>query len=170
MNGTLFLAAGDPARQLFGIGLTLATLLLLALPLALVYRLHSRLPERALAAWEARPWFVRFLGAANVFLVLLVSALAQGNKVLGLVAFALLIALVLLQLAGFTALATGLGRRMTGGDGAGGFALGWLTLSGVPLFPVFGWLAFLWFAAGATGAAVCLLRPDKSDISDISDS
>jgi hypothetical protein len=98
----------------------------------------------------------RLLGAANIVLVVLVMAASEKASKLQPLALVLFLLLVLVAITGLRGVAANIGRRLFRGEGrgegVGAFVLAWLLISGVSLFPIFGFAWLLWIMAAAVGA------------------
>lgn len=142
-------------------GIAWALVLAAALPLAIVLRISTRIPERVAETLSAKPWIARAIGAADVLLCLLVAKAAPGQPALQAAAFLLWVLLAALALAGLAGVAVELARRLrpaVSAPGPGTYAIAWLLVAGLALLPIFGWLALLWFATGGIGATLLSLR------------
>jgi len=135
-----------------------ASLLLVALPLAVLARATLSLPGKIAVVLEEKPFACLLLGAANLLLVTLIAGAAGQLRVVKWIVLALVIAYLVAAFLGMTGNAARLGRRLyrneEKGDGVGAFTLGWLILAGVPLFPVLGLFVLLWFLAKGVGAVI----------------
>ncbi|MHC4470869.1 MAG: hypothetical protein ACYS99_07875 [Planctomycetota bacterium] len=158
---------GGQANAWFQLFFVTIVVLLAALPLATIVRARFSIPAKVAAAAEERPFFSVLLGAANILLVALVGAAAEGVPALGVVGGLLFLALAVATLFGLTAVSVSLGRRLfrdeARGESVGAFVLAWLLLAGLPLLPWVGFLILLWFAARGIGAVLLSLyrRPEK---------
>jgi len=161
-------AAGDHAeitkkdgQAFLGMMLIPAAVLLLALPAAIVFRAGVRLPGRIADTLTDRPVVSVVLGVVNVLLLVLLATAGEAVPAIGVVAGILWLVMMVVALVGLCGAATRLGRRMSGdgvnGDGLGRFTLGWLTISGVSLLPILGFVYFLWLLSGAIGGTLLTL-------------
>jgi hypothetical protein len=158
-------AAEKEQAQAFFVFITLTpvSLLLLALPVAVLFRASTRVPERVAETLTAKPGLSLFLGAANLLLMAILGWAGNMVPLVGILAFLFLVALAIVIFIGLTSVATMIGRRLYGGDprgnSVGAFTLGWLVLAGLTLLPLVGFLLHLWFAAKGVGAVVLSFAP-----------
>ena len=156
----------EQARALFtSITFGLPLIMLMALPLAIICRVSTRITGRVSRTLEEKSGTALLLGAANLVLMVILGWAGEQVQIIGIIGAVFLLALVISIFIGLTAVADLLGRRIFSGgprgNSVGAFTVGWLVLSGVTLLPIVGFLAHLWFAAKGVGAVVLSLGSGK---------
>ena len=164
MNFVPVIAAEDGAGgALLSLGIAIAAATLAGLPLALLLSARTgAAPARTGEVIGASPLAATLVGSGLGVVALVLAAGMQTNPTLGIPA---LVAVALLAAASFNGLVAE-ARRLGGelrardpsvGPDAGATAVGWLVLSGLPLLPLAGPLAWLYLALRGAGASVVAL-------------
>ncbi|HEU4395210.1 MAG TPA: hypothetical protein VFS92_06560 [Planctomycetota bacterium] len=158
------IAAEDGAGgAILSLGIAIAVTTLAGLPLALLLSARTGAgPARTGEVIGGSPLAATLVGSALGVVALVLAAGVPANPALGIPALAATALLAAAAFNGLVAEARRLGgelraRDPAGGPDAGATAVGWLVLSGLPLLPFAGPLAWLYLALRGAGASVVAL-------------